>query len=101
MPQERESQYPVITPEEWEKIKAEVPREIAAARVTMASKITGIPRRPYLTGSSDSAPVLQGVAELARLVYVLLDATNDIAEMPASVEDAGSALYSFMEELPQ
>lgn len=98
MPQERDSQYPHVTAEEWEKIKAEVPREIAAARLIASRKVTGIPHRPYVTGQSDHAPVLQGVAEFAALVYTLLDATNDIENIPASVEDAASAVYSAMED---
>src|SRR6478609_5801579 len=77
MPQERENQYPNVTREVWEEAKQGVPREILAARVLMARRITGIPHRPYLLGESDHAPVFKGLAEFTAMVYALVDAIDN------------------------
>jgi hypothetical protein len=107
MPQERENQYPHVTLEVWEAVKQGVPRELLAARVVMSNRITGIPHRPYLTGESDHAPVLQGIAEFTTLVYALVDAIDRArplqgeglpsAEQWERVIDANAEVVHFME----
>lgn len=98
MPQERESQYPHVTREDWEKIKAETPRARTAARAVIVRQITGAPRRGYLTGDSDHAPILRGVEEFMDKVWALLDSLDHIeGGMPAVVEDAASEVAGMME----
>lgn len=62
-----------MTAAEWEAEALSVPREIAAARLIVASQITGIPHRPYLLGQSDHSPVVRGVTEFCAAVYEMLD----------------------------
>lgn len=72
MPAEIENPYPFPTAAEvamWS-----VNRETDAARNIMARHISGIPRRPFLNGSSDHSPVFKGVLDLTTAVYRLLDA---------------------------
>ncbi|WLJ71166.1 hypothetical protein [Sphingomonas phage Carli] len=101
MPQERDSQYPVATAEEWESIKQGVPREMAAARLIVSRKVGGIPHRPYVTGQSDHAPVVQGVAEFAGAVYDLIDGLetepSDVGHNPEIMARL-EAVRSLMEE---
>lgn len=102
MPQERENQYPNMTYEEWDNIKASgIPRETLAARVIVANRVPGIPNRPYLKGESDHAPVLQGVATFAGAVYDLLDGLetepSDVGHNPEIMARV-AAVRSMMEE---
>lgn len=99
MPQERESQSPIVTAEEWQKIKAETPRDLVAARALMARNITGIPRRPYLTGDNDSAPILRGLREFCAAVYAVVDAV-DQTDGYADLIDRNAEVVAMMEELP-
>jgi hypothetical protein len=73
MPQELEANFPHVTAEQWADMEA--PREILAARLVVSRHITGIPKRAYLTGTADNAPVVRGVADLAAAAYALLDVT--------------------------
>ena len=102
MPQEREAQYPHVTPEEWREIRAKTPRALAAARVLMCRNIHGIPRRPYLIGDNDHSPILKGLVEFCEMAYRLVDAVDNSpqAHLRDSVIDANADLVQMMEELP-
>lgn len=96
MPQERENQSPVVTSEDWQAIKSQAPREVIAARVIMSNRVTGIPHRPYLTGQSDHAPVLQGVAAFCDKVWALVDMIDNGAH-PDALDAAAADLKAHME----
>ncbi len=69
MPQERDNQYPHVTAEEWDKIKAETAPEIVSARALMARNITGVPKRPFLVGDNDHSPIMRGLVEITTELY--------------------------------
>lgn len=71
MPQDREHNFPFPTAADV--AAAPGGREIKAARNIMVRNVPGIPRRAFLMGESDHAPILQGVKDLTTEVYVLLD----------------------------
>lgn len=75
MPQERDSNYPYPTAEDAAASLGG--REAKAARNIVARHVTGIPRRAYLMGESDHAPVVRGVADLTAAVYALLDIAHE------------------------
>lgn len=103
MPQERDNQYPHVTAEQWEDIKRNTPREVVAARALIARNITGVPKRPYLVGDNDHAPILRGLVEFTTEVYKLVDAidaanpglTGDPADR---IIDANAEIVSMMED---
>ncbi len=72
MPQERDNQYPVTTAQEVDAAPGDPATK--AARNIMARRISGIPKRPFLLGQCDHAPVLMGVAEFTGAVQDLLAA---------------------------
>ncbi len=99
MPAEIESHTPAMTPEQWKEIISGVPRERAAARLILASRVGGIPHKPYLTGASDHAPVLKGVEEFCALVYNLIEALDDnLSEHDPATVAASNAVTRAMEE---
>lgn len=100
MPQERESQSPAVTPEQWTEISKNTPRHVAAARLIVSSKVRGrIPHRPYLIGDCDHSPVLQGVADFTDAVYNLLDALDDnLSEHDDATKTAMKIVGDMMEE---
>jgi hypothetical protein len=51
-------------------------REDKAARNIVSRLVTGIPKRAYITGDSDHAPVVKGVKEFTTAVYEMLDAID-------------------------
>lgn len=62
-------------------------REIKAARNIVSRRIDGIPKRGYIMGDCDSAPVIQGVADMTTAAYALLDAMESLPyteELPAA-----------------
>lgn len=79
MPQERHNPFPFPIASEVE--AAPGTREEKAARNIIVRRITGIPRRGYLLGDCDSAPVLKGIVDLTTACYALLDALSDIRDM--------------------
>lgn len=72
MPQERDSQYPYPTRAEVDAMPGD--RALKAARNIMVRNVTGVPRRPFLMGENDHAPILNGVKDLTEAVYEVLDA---------------------------
>lgn len=95
MPQELDSNYPHVTPEEWATMEA--PRDVLAARLVMSRHVTGIPRRGYRVGSADQAPVSKGVQELAEAAYALLDAVG-VEIMDEGSAKAANALLDVLEK---
>lgn len=91
MPQERENQFPFPTAEDV----AESPgtREQKAARNVIVRYVTGIPRRGYLLGESDHAPIYRGVADLTAACYALVDAINTV--------DTGHVRHPMLDEIVQ
>lgn len=85
MPQERENQYPHVTPEEWQRIRDEQDPADTAARAIVARHITGVPRRAFLTGENDGAVVVRGVKDFAAAVLDHLTAPTP--ETEARVRD--------------
>lgn len=71
MPQERDHNYPFPTAEDVE--AAPGSRAVKAARNIMVRHIRGIPRRAFLSGENDPAPVVRGVLDLTEAVYRLID----------------------------
>ena len=99
MPQERENQYPHMTPEGWQEIVSTTARETVASRALMARNISGVPKRPFLAGDNDASPIRQGLEEFTAKVYALLDSLDHIdGGMPAVVEDAASEVARMMED---
>lgn len=80
MPQERHNPFPFPIASEVE--AAPGTREIKAARNIMVRHIPGVPRRDFLLGQNDHAPILQSVHELTSAAYTLLDAVdwNSVSE---------------------
>jgi hypothetical protein len=72
MPQERHNPFPFPIASEVE--AAPGTREEKAARNVIVRHIQGIPRRAYLLGESDHAPVLAGIRDLTAAAYAVLDA---------------------------
>lgn len=72
MPQERDSQFPFPTAEEVEAAPGD--RAAKAARNIVSRRIDGIPKRAYVMGECDHAPVVQGVRDFAEEVYALIEA---------------------------
>lgn len=72
MPQERNNPYPYPTAEEVEAAPGDPATK--AARNIMVRHITGVPRRSFLMGDNDHAPVLQGVADLTRVCLAVIEA---------------------------
>lgn len=72
MPQEREHGFPYPTAAEVDAAPGDPATK--AARNIMVRNITGIPRRAFLMGDNDAAPILQGVADLTAVCYAVIDA---------------------------
>lgn len=82
MPQDRNNPFPFPTAEEVEAAPGD--RAIKAARNIVSKRIDGIPKRGYVLGDCDHAPVVQGVRDFAEEVYVLLDSLE--GEMNPQIE---------------
>ena len=62
----------------------------------MVRNVTGIPRRAFLMGESDHAPILRGVADLTTACYKVLDTLADRFE-DSSESDALDELRAILE----
>lgn len=71
MPQERSSQYPF--PTATDALSAPGDRADKAARNIVSRRIDGIPKRGYIMGDCDHAPIVQGVRDLAEVIYDFMD----------------------------
>lgn len=93
MPQELENQFKMPTAEQM----AEMPgdRETKAARNLMVRKISGIPRKAFLTGDNDHAPILMGLVDLTTAIYALLDAIPARTNSPLS--ERAAAVQAILE----
>ncbi len=80
MPQERESQFPMVTAAEVEAAPGDPATK--AARNIMVRNIPGIPRRAYLIGSNDHAPIVQGLVVFTGAVIALLDLLDREPDAP-------------------
>lgn len=95
MPQERDHPYPHPTAADVEAAPGD--RETKAARNIVSRHIPGIPKRGYMLGDSDSAPILQGVRDLTAETYKLVDLIDEAningkpAELP-TVEEWGKII---------
>lgn len=92
MPQERHNPFPYPTRRDVE--EAPGSREIKAARNIMVRNIPGVPRRDYLLGHNDRAPILRGVADLTAAAYAVLDAidSGDTAALHATANTLDAIL---------
>jgi hypothetical protein len=72
----RANPYPYPTAEEVQAAPGE--REVKAARNIMVRHIEGIPKRAYLLGDYDHAPVLKGALDLVGLCYDIVDQIDDL-----------------------
>jgi hypothetical protein len=79
----RSNPYPFPTAAEIEAAPGD--RETKAARNIMVRNVPGIPRRPFLLGDSDHAPILQGVKDLTTVCWAVIDAIH--AEQDMSAEE--------------
>ncbi len=68
---------------------------IKAARNIVTRKIDGIPRRAFLLGQNDHAPIVQSVAEFVGLVDQLLLAIPE-ADYNGSIREYGDKLAAMM-----
>lgn len=104
MPQERQNVYPY--PTATDVANAPGDRADKAARNIVSRRIEGIPKRGYIMGECDHAPVVKGIRDLCEEVYVLLDSLEGeinpqievvrkmmedhrCPEAPATVEEEG------------
>lgn len=71
LPQERQNVYPY--PTATDVANAPGDRADKAARNIVSRRIDGIPKRGYIMGDCDHAPVVQGVRDLTEVCYDLLD----------------------------
>ncbi len=95
MPQERDHNYPFPTAEDVE--AAPGSRAVKAARNIMVRHIRGIPRRAFLSGENDPAPVVRGVLDLTTAVYELLDELDKHTELSSKAEMLSDGLKSLLE----
>lgn len=84
MPQERENQFPMPTAGEVEEVPGHP--AVKAARNIVSRHITGIPKRGYVMGTCDSAPILRAVAEFAEAVQEMIAAIPD-SQLNGSLRD--------------
>lgn len=70
-------------------------RAIKAARNIVTRRVHGIPRKSFLLGESDRAPVLQGVADFTAAVYDLIDKIP-AADLNGSLREKAHYLESMM-----
>ena len=70
---------------------------IRAARNIIVRNVQGIPRRGYLLGHNDKAPVVQAVAEFVSAVDKLLMAIPS-ADYNGTVKEAGDLLVTMMND---
>jgi hypothetical protein len=99
MPDYDKSKDPYPYPTATDALSAPGDRETKAARNVVSRHIHGIPKRGYVVGSADEAPILRGVKDLTTATYKLLDMIRDrfedssesdaIAEIEAILEDHG------------
>lgn len=87
--------YPYPTAAEVETFEGT--REQKAARNIVSRHITGIPKRGYLKGDCDHAPVLKGVVDLTSACYALLDEIGK-DDMHDAIEKAADRLHLLMED---
>lgn len=65
-------------------------RETKAARNIISRNITGIPKRGFVLGEADNAPIIRGIKDLTTALYPLIDEVERINEPdPLSGEKAG------------
>lgn len=95
MPQERQSQYPF--PTATEALSAPGDREDRAARNVVSRLIDGIPKRAYIIGEADHAPVVRGVKELVTACYKVLDTLDGRFE-DSSESDALDEMRTILED---
>ena len=97
MPQERDHNYPFPTAEDVE--AAPGSRAIKAARNIMVRHIRGIPRRAFLTGENDTAPILMGVTDLTLKVYTLIDELDqDDVKLSPGAREALNSLDELLDD---
>lgn len=71
MPQDRSNPIPFPTAEEVEAAPGD--RAIKAARNIVSRRIEGIPKRGYIMGECDHAPVVKGIRDLTEAIYDFMD----------------------------
>ncbi len=94
MPQERHNPFPYAIASEVE--ATEGSREAKAARNVVSRHVGGIPKRSYLLGQSDHAPILAGVRDLAAAAYAVID-TVDWNQVGPEALDACGQLKAVLE----
>lgn len=94
----RSNPYPFPTAEEVAAAPGD--RADKAARNIVSRRIDGIPKRGYVLGDCDHAPVVKGVRDFAEAVYSLLDALVDdgLGNNPTQIDDAARKVAEIMED---
>lgn len=77
MPDHDRRANPYPFPTAAEALAAPGTREEKAARNVISRHVHGIPKRAFILGEADHAPVMHGIRDLVTAVYALLD---DLAE---------------------
>lgn len=93
MPQERDSQFHHLTRAEVDEMPGD--RQTKAARNLMVRNITGIPRKAFLTGDNDHAPILRGLVDVTAAAYDLLDAIP-ADQMNGTLRERAEALTAIL-----
>lgn len=86
MPSEEKMKNPYPYPTATDVANAPGSREIKAARNLISRNVEGIPKRGYVLGDCDHAPILRGLEKFTTLVYVLLDLIEDSGGKIAEAE---------------
>lgn len=71
LPQERQNVYPY--PTATDVANAPGDRADKAARNIVSRRIEGIPKRGYIMGECDHAPVVKGIRDLTEAIYDFMD----------------------------
>lgn len=93
----RANPFPFPTAEEVEAAPGSPAQK--AARNIVSRYIDGIPKRGFVLGGSDSAPIVKGITDLTTLCYELLEEIIAVESEPTpEVQSAATRLLNMMED---
>ena len=99
----RANPYPFPTATDAENAPGD--RATKAARNIASRRFTGIPKRAYILGDADGAPIVQGVRDFADAVYALVDLIDGApsngepsAEVWGRIIDQNAEIVALMED---
>lgn len=94
----RSNPYPYPTAEEVEAAPGD--RADKAARNIVSRRIDGIPKRGYVLGDCDHAPVVKGVRDFVEAVYAFMDELDedDDNKLTPATREALNRMDAMMDE---